>query len=187
MIIATKNDKATVVDILTQAFIENKSVNYIIQHEKSVKEIEALMEYSFDICLLFGKVLLSDEHNACALILYPQRKTVNYRSIWLDIKLIFNSIGLFRVKTALSREAKIKAFHPKLPITYLWFIGVLPNYQHQGIGTQLVWEIIRLSETEGMPIFLETSTSENLPWYRNLGFEVYQTLDLTYSLYFLRR
>jgi len=187
MIIATKNDKATVVGILVQAFIDNKSVNYIIQHEKSSKELQALMEYSFETCLLFGQVFLSDERNACALILYPQNKKTGIQSIWLDIKLIFRAIGLSRIKIALDRESKIKALQPKIPMSYVWFIGVSPNSQRSGSGTKMMREIIQVSDQIGLPVFLETSTLENLPWYQHLGFEIYNKLDLTYSLYFLRR
>lgn len=187
MIIATKDDKETVVDILVQAFIDNKSVNYIIQHKKSLRELKALMEYSFDSCLLFGQVLLSDERNTCALILYPQKKRTGIQSIWLDIKLIFRAIGVSRIKIALDRETKIKALQPKIPMAYIWFIGVNLNSQHSGFGTKMMREIIQAAEQLGLPVFLETSTLENLPWYQHLGFEIYNKLDLTYSLYFLRR
>jgi ribosomal protein S18 acetylase RimI-like enzyme len=187
MIIATKDEKATVVGILVQAFIDNKSVNYIIQHKNNLRELRALMEYSFDTCLLFGQVLLSDERNACALILYPQRKKTGIKSIWLDINLILKAIGISRVKTALDRESKIKALQPKIPMSYVWFVAVDPKSQHCGFGTKLMREIIEEAEKQALPVFLETSTIENLPWYQQLGFEIYDKLDLTYTLYLLRR
>ncbi|WP_428330365.1 GNAT family N-acetyltransferase [Mucilaginibacter sp.] len=187
MVIATNEDGNIVVDLLTKAFVNNKSVNFIVQHENNIKEIMALMEYSFDVCLLFGQVYLSNDKGACALILYPQKKKFNIRAIWLDIKLVISTIGLSRINTALGRESAIKKIQPKIDMTYLWFIGVDPDNQHHGLGTKLLQEVIQQSEAKNLPIYLETSTLENLPWYEKLGFQIYNKLDLTYTLYFLRR
>ncbi|MET3606917.1 putative N-acetyltransferase YhbS [Mucilaginibacter rubeus] len=187
MITATKSDKKKVVEILTEAFTRNQSVNYIIKHKQNLGEIRALMSYSFDTCQLFGQVLLSNERNACALILHPQNKIFNLKSLWLDIELIFRAIGVSRIKTAMWRESQIKKLQPKIEMCYVWFIGVDPKSQHHGIGTQLMHEIIVAAESRGLPLFLETSALENLPWYQKLGFELYDQLDLSYTLYFLRR
>ena len=145
------------------------------------------MDYSFEVCSMFGEVLLSDDRRACALVLYPDRKRTTLKSIWLDLKLIFNCIGLSNVVKAMDRESKIKKIQPKERMCYLWFIGVNPIYQGSGIGSKLLREIIEESEMEDRPIYLETSTMKNLPWYKKLGFEVYDKLNLSYSLYFLKR
>ncbi len=72
MVKAEYNSKTLVVDILTKSFDTNQSVNYIInQDEKRKKRIKNLMEYSFDVCYLFGKVFLSDDKKSCALIVLP--------------------------------------------------------------------------------------------------------------------
>ena len=70
---------------------------------------------------------------------------------------------------------------------YLWFIGVDPKYQGSGIGTDLMQSLIEDSEKQQRPIFLETSTLRNLPWYKKFGFEIYNELELSYKLYFLKR
>lgn len=72
-------------------------------------------------------------------------------------------------------------------MSYLWFIGVDPGVQNQGIGSKLLQEIIDYSNNNNRPIYLETSTVKNLPWYEKFGFEVYNEQDLTYHLYFFKR
>lgn len=188
MINALPDDKPLIIDLLTASFIDNKSVNYIIvRDEKKHRHIRALMDYSFEVCSMFGEVLLSDDRRACALVLYPDRKRTTLKSIWLDLKLIFNCIGLSNVFKAMDRESKIKKIQPKERMCYLWFIGVNPIYQGSGIGSKLLREIIKESEKEDRPIYLETSTMKNLPWYKKFGFEVYNKLELSYTLYFLKR
>lgn len=188
MIKARVDDKAVVVDLLTQSFKDNQSVNYIVrQDNKRVDRIRFLMEYSYEVCSMFGDVWLSDNRKACALVLYPQLKRTTLKSIWLDIGLIFHSIGLNGIKKALKRETQIKALQPRNEMTYLWFVGVDPAHQYSGIGSKLLTEIINEANLKKLPIYLETSTLQNLPWYQRFGFEVYEQLELTYTLFFLKR
>ncbi len=145
------------------------------------------MEYSFEVCQLFGKVYLSDDKRGCALIVLPDKKKTTLRSILLDIKLIFSCTGLSNVKKAMDREAKIKKLQPKEPMYYLWFIGVQPAHQGTGTGSTLLNEIIKESESDKRIICLETSTLKNLPWYKKFGFNIYNELELGYNLFFLKR
>lgn len=188
MVNASPADKHCVVDILAKAFEDNKSVNYIIKQDQSRKRrIKRLMEYSFDVCHLFGEVLLSDDKRACALIVWPEKKRTSLKSALLDIKLMVTCIGLSNIKKALVREGKIKKLQPKEPMYYLWFIGVDPLEQHRGIGSQLLREIIERYALEQRAICLETSTLRNIPWYQRFGFEIYNESNFGYTLYFLRK
>ena len=184
---ATINEKQIVVDLLTLSFMDNQSVNYIIrQDERKAKRIRALMDYSYEVCKEFGEVWLSDDAKACALVLYPQRKRTTIKSIWLDLKLIFQAIGLENIQKAFGRESKIKKQQPKINMMYLWFIGVDPEHQHLGIGSSLLKEVLEKAGNENLPTYLETSTLINLPWYEKYGFEIYNRLELGYTLFFLK-
>lgn len=182
MLKATPEDKELVTDILTRSFANNNSVNYIAG--KKNRRILALMDYSFEVCSLFGEVWLSKDKKACALILYPDKKRTTLKTILLDIKLIKQCIGIRNIKKVLVRESKIEKIKPKTTMTYLWFIGVAPDHQHTGIGSKLLEEIISQSTA---PLYLETSTEKNLPWYEQFGFQIYGELNLGYTMYFLRK
>jgi len=187
MIHADYNDKESIVKMLAYSFDDNKSVNYIIpQDEKRNERIKRLMEYSFEVCYSFGKVFMSDDKKACALIVLPDKKKTTLQSVFLDLKLILFCTGLANVKKAMSRESKIKKLQPKEQMYYLWFIGVMPEDQGKGIGSKLLNEIIDESKSMKRSICLETSTLKNLPWYRKFGFSVYNELDLGYKLFFLK-
>lgn len=188
MIRAAKTDKRTVTDILTHSFSDNRSVNYVIPQDKNrIERIRKLMAYSFDICFRFGDVYLSDCRRACALVLYPDRKRATIQSIWWDLRLAATVFGLHRTAKVLSREQIIKKHHPSGNMFYLWFIGVQQGFQRTGIGKGLLQELLRESEKMQRPVYLETSTPENVPWYQRFGFEVYAEEDLSYRLFFLRK
>ena len=188
MIKATEEERDLVIEILTDSFEDNQSINFIINNdERRVQRIRALMAYSFDMCNLFGEVYLNDERTGCALIMYPHKKKTTLKVIWLDLMLIINSIGIGRASKAMSRETQIKNRYPKEPFYYLWFIGVDKSAQHQGEGSKLLSEIIQDSEKQKLPILLETSTAKNIPWYQNFNFEIYDKIEFKYTLFMLKR
>lgn len=185
---AEYNDKDLIVDILTKSFETNQSVNYIVkQDSKRLSRIKSLMDYSFEVCYSFGDVFLSNDNKACALVLYPDKKKTTIKSVLLDAKLILSCVGLENIKKTLAREAIIKKIQPKEQMYYLWFIGVDPANQNTGIGSELLKELIEDSKLQERPIFLETSTLKNLPWYKKFGFNVYHEAELSYKLFFLNR
>jgi hypothetical protein len=188
MIRAEYKDKERIVEILTNSFQDNKSVNYILkQDQRRLQRVRNLMDYSFEVCYLFGDVFLSEDKTGCALIVLPEKKKTTLKSVLLDVKLIFTCTGLSNVKKTLDRESKIKKLHPTEPMYYLWFIGVDNNKQNKGVGSRLLEDVIQQASLKNRTTYLETSTLKNIPWYEKFGFKVYNELDLGYRLYFLRR
>jgi len=70
---------------------------------------------------------------------------------------------------------------------YLWFIGVDPDQQNKGIGSSLIKEVIEEAHSQQRPVYLETSTLKNIPWYEKFGFKIYNELNLGYRLYFMKK
>lgn len=188
MIRGTANDKATVIDILSESFESNKSVSYVVkQDNKKDQRVRALMAYSFDRCLEFGHVWLNESKSGCALILDPAKEKLTIRSIMRDLRLAFEVIGPLRVKNVLVREGKVKSRHPKQRFLYLWYIGVKNTQQKQGQGSMLLKEIHEWCNKMNKDLYLETSTSENIPFYKKFGYEIYDQIDIAYKLYFMRK
>lgn len=185
---AVRSDKNLVVDILVHSFADNKSIKYIVKQDKRREiRLRKLMAYSFELCYRFGEIYLTEDKKACALIVFPHQKKTSIASVWLDLDLAFSVIGLSNLKKVLKRESKIKQLYPKTPFYYLWFIGVNPADQHKGIGKRLLIELLKKAETDGLPVYLETSTSNNVPWYEKHGFVTYNTLDFGYELFCMRK
>ncbi|ABG58457.1 GNAT family N-acetyltransferase [Cytophaga hutchinsonii] len=188
MIEATYSDRKAAIEILTQSFNSNKSVEYVIRGGKNRSaQIKALMEYAFDMCMLFGNVYLSDDKKACGLVLLPHKKKVTLKSIELDISFLLLCSGIKKVSKILKREEAIKNAHAENSYAHLWFLGVAPKEQGKGYGSTLLNEITELYTKIGLPVYLETSTLSNLPWYKKNGFEIIQELRLGYSLFILKK
>lgn len=182
---ATLEDKQRVVAIIAQAFDQNDSVNYVVKQDKKRKlRIVLLIEYSFYQGIQFGKVLISENERAACILIFPWLKKTTFSSILWDMKLVIKVIGLKRVGNILKRERLLKKNHPKKRFCHLWYIGVDPAYQHRGIGSKLLEEI--LQTYNAMTFYLETSVSSNLRFYKKFDFEVIETIDLGYDLYVLK-
>ncbi|MFM9910203.1 MAG: GNAT family N-acetyltransferase [Chitinophagaceae bacterium] len=184
---AAHTDKELIINLLVNSFNDNKSVNYILkQDSKRQQRLRQLMEYSYEICNLYGDVLLSHNKKACALLMFPDKKRTTIKSIMLDAKFAINCLGFSNIKNAMNREAAIKKIHPKGLIYYLWFIGVETSEQGKGLGSQLMEKIIAEAKKMNRTICLETSTLKNIPWYKKLGFKIYNELDFGYKLYCMK-
>ena len=67
---------------------------------------------------------------------------------------------------------KMDQWHPKEPHWYLAQIGVEPNAQGKGLGSELMRHGVARCDQEGALAYLETANKRNIPLYRHFGFEV---------------
>jgi Acetyltransferase (GNAT) domain len=173
--------------ILTNAFVNNKSVNYALKKKHDKDLISMLMAYSIKKGEMYGDIWLNAESNACCILIDPSRsKKTTLNSLWWDVKLIFNVIGISNLKKIIDKENITNKFLPKdLDYIHLWFIGVDNDVQGKGFGCDFMSKIITYYTEKKSAICLETSTLKNLPFYKKLGFEVYHKVNFGFDFYFL--
>lgn len=186
----SKSFKQRVIQILYESFKDNKSTNYIIKQGQSRdRRLRTLIKYSIFYGEKFGEVYLSDDESSCYILMESELKKTTLKSVFWDVKLIIQCIGITNVRKVLKRESIIKSYQPKGNFIHLWYIGVSPNQQGEGRGTMLMKEIIHKSREQNKTLCLETSTERNFQFYERLGFKEKTTLhELSYSLkmYFLK-
>lgn len=177
---ATEKDKAIVLDIISTAFYDNKSVNYVIKQGKNnIDSIKSLVDYSFKLCVNFGEVWIDEDEIGCLMFLNPHDKKVSLASLRWDLQLAIECIGISRIGKVLGRESEIKRNHPKTPFIHLWFIGVIPEQQRKGVGSKLMDIVIKKAKDLALPIYLETSVLKNLDWYKKYGFNIYNEIKFS--------
>jgi hypothetical protein len=186
MLKAQYSDKSLVVDILAKSFDSNLSVNFVVkQDKKRTIRVKKLMEYCFEMSWHFGEVYISPDKKGVVLFTFPDKKKTTLKAILLNLFLLKNCISISNVRKIADREAKIKSYQPG-HCMFLWYIGVLPNYQGRGIGQALLKDVVELSIERKLPVYL-TTTCDNLPFYQKQHFNVYGELDFNYTLYLLQR
>jgi hypothetical protein len=181
--------KALIIELLCKAFDDNISVNYIVkQDSKRKRRIQKLMEYSFEFCHLFGHIYLSSDYKACALTLLPDQQRTTFQTILWNIQFVWQVTGLSGLKPLLNRESLIKKGYPAdQSFVYLWFLGVEPACQRTGKGGALLTQIMQEAKQLNRPVYLETSSPDNVCFYQKHGFEVYSQLQFSHTLYAMRK
>ena len=61
---------------------------------------------------------------------------------------------------------------------YLLIVGVATRLQGKGLGKKLIGAAIEKSEREGIPLYLETETEENMYMYEHFGFQLLKKVTL---------
>jgi ribosomal protein S18 acetylase RimI-like enzyme len=80
------------------------------------------------------------------------------------------------------QEANSRQRHVSEPHWYLNMLGVAPNYQGQGIGSQLLTPVLRQADCDRIPCYLETSTESAVRFYCRHGFEILATATLAETI-----
>jgi GNAT superfamily N-acetyltransferase len=79
---------------------------------------------------------------------------------------------------ALAGLDRIGRKHPHGEIFYLALLGVVPEEQGRGLGSQLMFPVLERCDREGIPAYLESSTERSRELYKRHGFEVVEEVRL---------
>ena len=83
-----------------------------------------------------------------------------------------------RLPRVLVGLGQVEARHPAGRHMYLAVLGVDPDRQGEGLGSQVIRPGLDLCDRERLPAYLETGKERNLAFYGRHGFEVLDRLDL---------
>jgi GNAT superfamily N-acetyltransferase len=95
-----------------------------------------------------------------------------------------NAVRIARV------DHEVRKRHPHYPHYYLWFLGVEPERQGQGIGSILLRSLAAKADAVGAPCYLETDKPTSVKLYERHGFVVGHTEPLPpidVPLWFMKR
>lgn len=73
----------------------------------------------------------------------------------------------------------LEEHHPEEPCSYLQFMGVVPEEQGRGIGSQLLETVLQRCDATGTPAYLEATSPDNRRLYERRGFEVVGEVTLS--------
>ncbi|MBI9033065.1 MAG: GNAT family N-acetyltransferase [Bacteroidales bacterium] len=189
---ASRSDRKKVIELLTSAFLTDRSIRWVVGDRKCSKShVRKLIDYAFRLSYIQNGILRTFDNKAAAIIMYPHSQKYRLRDMFLDLKLGVRVIGIRRISEVLKREEAIKKHHPKENFLYLWYLGVESQLQRSGLGSNMLDEIHRIADKQQLPIYLETSTPENIPFYERNGYEVYHEMKdfpgMDFPIWFIRR
>jgi len=124
----------------------------------------------------FGHVMDDGSGGALWLPSSTKRHIPFYKNI--DIALSMIRYGGFKsVPQGMLIDHYLTQKKPIEPHYYLYVIGARTNQQGKGIGGKLMTAGLKRADAEGMPVYLESTKEDNIPFYCRFGFDVIEKAE----------
>lgn len=116
-------------------------------------------------------ILTTEAHDGVALWQQPNTQRPGFAA---EMLYSLRMLAALRAgaRRGLRLVAAVEAAHPRTQHWYLSILGIEPERQGRGFGSQLMHPILQHCDREGIAAYLESSKEANIPFYRKLGFEV---------------
>ena len=180
-----KKDIKQAGEVLADAYQHDPVWNKVFEGESDIeKKFRAFFETPVRHCMKYGEVYATSE-NLEGVIGWALEKYADMNA-WSMIcsGAIFSAmrIGLNISKKMgpLSKQI-IKDRHEHMAgntYLYLLIVGVATKLQDKGLGRELIGAAIEKSERDGLHLYLETETEENVRMYEHFGFRLLKRITL---------
>jgi ribosomal protein S18 acetylase RimI-like enzyme len=163
-------------ELLTEAFLEEAPTTHLFLGPRRKLQTSYFMRCSCAYALLFGECHATSDKQGVALWLLPGKTTMSlakmYKAGMLSAPRHMGLGAFSRFMGFAAHTDKLHKAAAPTPHYYLFALGVHPSAQGNGIGGQLVREMLARADQEGLPTYLETQSLRNVDLYLRLGFNV---------------
>jgi len=180
-----KRDITRAGKILADAFQHDPLWNKIYEGESDIeKRFRAHFEVPVRLCLKYGEVYAPSEDLEGILAWVPEKyadmtvwRMIRSGAMGSGMRMGWNvakKMGLVFKPIAEDRHKHMAGS----TYIYLLVFGIATELQGKGFGRQLIDAVIEKSEREGLQLYLETETEENVKMYEHLGFRLLKRITL---------
>ncbi len=175
---AARAEIGPLADLLTEAFMDDPVLQWTLRDGRAFPH--ALHRY-FDFalaeqCAPSDLMFVSgDDMRAAAIWLPPSDLGVLAtppREMLRLIPKFLPILGISRLHRAMSLAMAMDAHHPHEPHWYLYFLGVPPSSQGQGLGSAMMDATMPMVDAQRLPAYLDNSNERNIKLYERYGFRV---------------
>lgn len=181
--------------VLARAFRDNPGMLVLFRGDSPEVRLRLLgpcMQGFVEAVVRFGVAeVVKDSGRICAVSLSfgPGQFPPPFRSQFTMAKGPIRA-GLTRALRFARIDQQMRRRHPHYEHWYLWFLGVEPDRQGQGLGSLLLKSLSERAGRNGSPCYLETDKQSSVRIYEKHGYkveneEVLPGLEL--KLWFMRR
>ncbi len=180
-----KQDIKQVVKVLADAFQHDPVWNKFFERDPDIeKRFRVFFETPVRYCLKYGEVYAPSE-NLEGVIAWLPGKNADMKA-WSMIRsgavISAMKIGLKAGKMmGTAFKQVIEDRHKNMAgcnYLYIQVFGVATGLQGKGFGRKLIDAAIKKCESEGLQLYLETETEENVKMYEHFGFRLIRKITL---------
>jgi ribosomal protein S18 acetylase RimI-like enzyme len=143
--------------------------------EKRLRNLTADFAAEMEVCVRHGCPLQirDTEKIVAAAVIYPPG---SYPLSWTKQTRIFikSILGhdFYDIRPWMQWLTEIEKIHPQESHYYLEYLGVVPECQGKGFGTNILQHMTAKADEENAGCYLETASPKNVPLYQRHGFKV---------------
>ena len=171
------------VDLMSRAFQADPLVDWVVRSD--AKRDEGIRRF-FDVCLRqltvpYGEVWTTGDFGGVAMWTPPERFSLG---VGAQLHFLGQAIRGMQARHVLSRLvafSEIDRRHPREPHYYLFFLGVDPERQAEGIGSQMMASVLARCDARGMSAYLEATRPDLIPFYERFGYRPLEPFRLPYG------
>lgn len=173
--LATKAEAANIARTLADAFSVDPIFNWFMRadHKRDAARygmFTAVVKLlGFDECEI---KILENADGVAVWIPFPGEMKPPIHKEVKAFPALFNASGFKRFARMAKMRNIIKRYKEKSPHAYLWFLGVKPELQGNGLGGKLLDACLKEIDEQGYVAALETATLSNVSFYKSRGFEI---------------
>ena len=170
---AQKSDKDLAVKIITETFLDNPGVNWMLRKNGNrKKQIKRLAEYAFIHSQVRDGVFISSNEKGVALCYPYYVKKFSLLELYHEIIFLITSVPLLRIPEIIKREIYRKKIRGKNDnYFYFWFFAVTSDGENAGF--ELKHAVYDEAANANKPILVETAVRRNKLVYERMGCETY--------------
>jgi len=180
-----KTDIKTAAEVLADSFKEDPIwVKFFKENNVEAQKVNYLFGSPILFALKYGKAYASSSNLEGIAAWFPD--STADMTMWRMIR-----SGAFRYGSKIGMKVTIKMAKTFRPIEkdrkenmkntsyiYILIIGVKQEFQKQGFGGKILQAIFEEADKTHTPIYLETSTPQNVKMYEKYGFKVLNEINL---------
>lgn len=170
--IADQPDIPRLATTLARTFTAYPWTDWIVPAESHFRRLVALFALDLtELGLPGGEVWTTDDSVAGAVWLPPDFAWPSGNARARHNAATADLLGdhLARANAA---DALLAQHRPQVPHWNLATMGTHPDWQRQGLGSAVLAPVLARCDTDAVPAYTETSTTENVAFYRRQGFDV---------------
>ncbi len=173
-----KSDAKQATGALTAAFFDYPLMEYIFPSEAERKKgLPNLFQYYLYYAFRYGEVYTTSSNFEGVTVWmpsdnYPMNLWRLIRSVPLPVVLGMGSVANKRMQAT---DGYMDALHRRFMTRRHWYLGalgVVPECQGKGYASELLYPMLRRTEKEGLPCYLETQIAARVGLYQHFGFKV---------------
>lgn len=155
------------IQVIHDAFRHDRIVRWIWPEEHSFEEAMPRFIAAFGGgAFSCGSADVLGDDRAAALWL-PYGTVPDEESV---MEILTTSVSPNRHSEIFGMFEQMERLHPTEPHWYLPLIGVREEFQGRGYGSVLMRHALDRCDRDGLPAYLEATSSRNVPFYENFGF-----------------